>query len=280
MEHLSIRMLKTADEIGPIFELEKEVWQTDTPMPTDQMITAVKHGGVVLGAFLDERLIGFQYSFAGFDGKEAYLCSHMLGTHPDYRHMKVGEKLKWAQREAAQSLGYRFITWTYDPLETANGYLNIGKLGAVCSTYIENCYGDMEDSLNRGIASDRFEVRWYIASERVAQRAGGAPMQKESIPQQTLYDWEIDGNGYPIPAHTGVNKAQVNEASVIYLPVPAYFQQMKKQNKPLAITWRHITREAFTYLFEQGFAVTDLIRNDKSAPVHFYVVTKKEENTL
>ncbi|MBN6187422.1 GNAT family N-acetyltransferase [Aneurinibacillus sp. BA2021] len=277
MEHVTIRMLKTADEIAPIFELEKTVWQTDTPMPSDQMITAAKHGGIVLGAFLDEAMIGFQYSFAGFDGKEAYLCSHMLGTHPDYRHMKVGEKLKWAQREAALALGYRFITWTYDPLETANAYLNIHKLGAVCSTYIENCYGDMEDSLNRGIASDRFEVRWHIESKRVAHRANGAFGQTENIPRQTLLDWSIGANGAPVPATTGLDMTRIEASDTVYLPVPAHFQQMKKQNKPLAIEWRQVTREVFTCLFAHGFVVTDLIRNDPSAPVHVYVITKGKE---
>lgn len=46
--------------------------------------------------------------------------------------------------------------WTYDPLETVNGYLNLSKLGGVCTQYIENCYGEMPDILNAGLPSDRF----------------------------------------------------------------------------------------------------------------------------
>ncbi|GED15863.1 GNAT family N-acetyltransferase [Aneurinibacillus migulanus] len=275
--HIEIRMLTKVEEIEPIMELEKVVWKTDVPMPADQMVTAAKHGGMVLGAFLDDRLIGFQYSFAGFDGKQAYLCSHMLGTHPDYRYMKIGEKLKWKQREIALTLGYDRITWTYDPLETANGYLNIHKLGAVCSTYIENCYGNMQDSLNRGISSDRFQVDWHIRSQRVVSRAEGEQQQYNDVPDSLLFDWKQDENGYPVPAAEEVDWGRL-EGTTMHLPVPAQFQQMKKQNKSLAIQWRTMTHHAFTYLFERDWIVTDLIRNEKTTPVHFYVLHRKGED--
>ncbi|MMZ46898.1 hypothetical protein D1872_85270 [compost metagenome] len=275
--HIEIRMLTKVEEIEPIMELEKVVWKTDVPMPADQMVTAAKHGGMVLGAFLDDRLIGFQYSFAGFDGKQAYLCSHMLGTHPDYRYMKIGEKLKWKQREIALTLGYDRITWTYDPLETANGYLNIHKLGAVCSTYIENCYGNMQDSLNRGISSDRFQVDWHIGSQRVVSRAEGEQQQYNDVPDSLLFDWKQDENGYPVPAAEKVDWGRL-EGTTMYLPVPAQFQQMKKQNKSLAIQWRTMTHHAFTYLFERDWIVTDLIRHEKTTPVHFYVLHRKGED--
>ncbi|AMA74490.1 Predicted acetyltransferase, GNAT superfamily [Aneurinibacillus thermoaerophilus] len=274
-DQLTILAMNTVEEIERITELEKQIWQTDTPMPVDQMLTAAKHGGIVLGAFVGERLVGFQYSFAGYNGQKAYVCSHMLGTHPDFRHMKIGEKLKWAQREEALKLGYDLVTWTYDPLELVNGYLNIHKLGAVCSTYIENCYGNMQDSLNSGIASDRFQVEWHIRSERVARRAKGELTPKAEIPKKFLMDWRTDIHNDPVPGKADWRQLQENH--VLYVPVPAYFQQIKRRNKPLAIAWREAAREVFARLFCEGWAVTDVIRNDKEAPVHFYVLHKKGE---
>jgi predicted GNAT superfamily acetyltransferase len=277
---LIIRMLRTVSDIEKIPELEKKVWQTDNPMPVDQMLTAVKHGGIVLGAFFENRLIGFQYSFAGFDGQKAYVCSHMLATDPEFRHMKIGEKLKWAQRKEALKLGYDLITWTYDPLESINGYLNIRKLGAICSTYIENCYGDMQDALNQGIASDRFQVWWHIQGQRAENRAANQKQEHEpsGMPEKVFVSWQL--NKEQLPVAGDIQWEQAKEQDMLYVPIPASFQQIKQQNKPLAIVWRQTTREVFTSLFNKSWVVMDVIRNEKEAPVHYYVLRKQGEFTI
>jgi predicted GNAT superfamily acetyltransferase len=277
MTELTIRMLHTVSDIEKIPELEKKVWQTDNTMPVDQMLTAVKHGGIVLGAFFEDRLIGFQYSFAGFNGQKAYVCSHMLATDPEFRHMKIGEKLKWAQRKEALKLGYDLITWTYDPLESINGYLNIRKLGAICSTYIENCYGDMQDALNQGIASDRFQVWWHIQGQRAENRATNQKPEHEPprMPDKVFVSWKLNKEQLPIAGD--IQWEQAKEQDMLYVPVPAFFQQIKQQNKSLAIAWRQTTREVFTSLFNKGWVVMDVIRNEKKASVHYYILRKKGE---
>ena len=62
------------------------------------------------------------------------------------------------------------MTWTYDPLESRNAYLNVHKLGAACRSYIRDYYGPMADGLNVGLPSDRLRVEWWISSERVRRR--------------------------------------------------------------------------------------------------------------
>ncbi len=83
--------------------------------------------------------------------------------------------LSWRSVRHVLAQGIDLITWTFDPLETRNATLNFHKLGAVCNTYFPNLYGDMRDGLNAGLPSDRFQVDWWIASERVAQRLAGEP---------------------------------------------------------------------------------------------------------
>ncbi len=97
-------------------------------------------------------------------------CSHQLGVLPEWQSRGVGYALKVAQREAVLNQGVRLITWTYDPLESKNARLNIAKLGAVCNTYIRDYYGELRDDLNRGLATDRFQVDWWIASRRIETR--------------------------------------------------------------------------------------------------------------
>ena len=41
------------------------------------------------------------------------------------------------------------------------------RLGAVARTYLVNHYGILEDGLNNGLESDRFEVEQWLTSARV-----------------------------------------------------------------------------------------------------------------
>jgi predicted GNAT superfamily acetyltransferase len=256
-------------------DLECLVWASDDPVPVHQTITVVKHGGMVLGAFEGDRLIGFQYSFAGFDGKKTYLCSHALGIHPDYRKSGIGERLKRAQREEALRKGYNLIIWTYDPLETVNGNLNIRKLGAVCSKYVENCYGEMTDILNAGIPSDRFEVEWRIQSEHVRQRLQGDRDWQEdiaSIPQAVQL--AVDERGFAVPLDTDLSLDQ--PSGKLAVAVPADFQNVKEADMALALRWRLQTRAVFSHYFTKGWQVSQFIKSEGAAPAHYYLLQKSE----
>jgi predicted GNAT superfamily acetyltransferase len=54
-----------------------------------------------------------------------------------------------------------------------NANLNIGRLGAVSSTYHVDFYGEMA-GINAGVPSDRLLAEWHVVSERVAAYADGA----------------------------------------------------------------------------------------------------------
>src|SRR5699024_188214 len=120
-------------EMEAVYELETRIWETEI-VPPHQTITVVRNGGLMLGAYDGEKLIGFSYSFPGFANDERYLCSHMLGIHPDYRSRGIGRQLKEVQLKTARSMGYKKITWTFDPLETRNAYLNLSKLRGISNT--------------------------------------------------------------------------------------------------------------------------------------------------
>jgi predicted GNAT superfamily acetyltransferase len=273
---IDIRSLHSMDELNEVRILESKIWGEYESIPTHQTITAVKNGGLVLGAYYEQQLVGFQYSFAGFNGTEVYLCSHVLGTDPLFRNLKIGEKLKLAQREEARKLGYNLITWTYDPLESVNGYLNIGKLGGVCSTYIPDCYGEMEDLLNSGIPSDRFLVDWYINLNNTRETKGNN-ITCALAERKSLIHFEQHKDGYPIPKT--ILPLFVEESVNLFVPIPKNFRIIRETNKEIAMEWRLKTREVFTNLFLSGWEVTGFEKTNLSeTPVHFYILSKKEPN--
>ena len=91
-----------------------------------------------------------------------------------YRDSGIGFALKRAQWQMVRHQDLDHITWTYDPLLSRNAYLNIARLGAVCSTYRRSEYGEMRDGLNVGLPSDRFQVDWWLNSHRVQRRSANA----------------------------------------------------------------------------------------------------------
>ncbi|MBM7704403.1 GNAT family N-acetyltransferase [Metabacillus iocasae] len=254
---LVIRSLHTVEELEQVYELESLIWSPEDAVPVNQTITTVKNGGFLLGAYLTDKLIGFQYSFPGFDGENLYLCSHSLGLHPDYRSLGIGEKLKIAQKQTAIEKGYNLITWTYDPLETVNGNLNLHKLQAVCSTYIKNAYGDMDDNLNAGLPTDRLLVQWWIKDlENQKIKSYDSSISK------TI---ETSSKGkYLVPEQVDITK----EENTLYVPVPGNFQEMKQEHFQLALQWREATRQVFTHYLRAGWIVTDLVKDLKQ---HAYV---------
>ncbi|MGG0790839.1 GNAT family N-acetyltransferase [Peribacillus simplex] len=272
-QEIVIRSLHRIEELEEVRKLESNIWGDTDSIPSHQTITAVKNGGLVLGAYCEGQLIGFQYSFPGFNGKSAYLCSHILGIDEQFRNKGIGEKLKLAQREEALKLGYSLITWTYDPLESINGYLNIAKLGGGCSTYIANCYGEMEDLLNSGVPSDRFLVEWHIDKKKTTDSSGrGIPL--DVVIENSLIQWETIEKGLPVPSFTLPLPEQ--KCDTAFVAIPKDFRTIRVTNSQAANEWRMKTRDIFTDLFQQGWEVTDFIKNPMTEiPVQFYVLTKK-----
>jgi len=271
-KQIKIRSLYTIEELEEVRRLESRIWGESDSIPTHQTITAVKNGGLVLGAYCDGRLIGFQYSFPGFNGQSVYLCSHILGTDEQFRNKGIGEQLKQAQRDEALKLGYSLITWTYDPLESINGYLNIGKLGGVVSTYIPNCYGEMDDLLNSGLPSDRFLVEWHIKKENTAETVGTGYHQ-DLVLANTLLQWDVNGKGNPMVTQFSTARLHTNE--VQFVPIPKDYRTIRETDLALASDWRMQTRTAFTELFSQGWQIDGFKKiNNPEILVNFYILTR------
>ncbi|MFF0827946.1 GNAT family N-acetyltransferase [Brevibacillus sp. NPDC003359] len=264
---ITLRKLTESSEIELLEEMEGKIWDPSTAIPHHMTLTMQKFGGLFLGAFDDEELIGFLYSFPGFTNGESHLCSHMLGFLPEYRKQGLGVQMKWLQKKEAAASGYSKITWTYDPLETVNGVLNIAKLGGIVRTYLPNCYGHLDDDFNRGLPTDRFLVEWMIGSNRVELRQSGESSAPSFQQAPDLLRLEIkDGIPHPIEVDLSC------EEPMVLLPVPAYFQDVKQADMTVASLWREMTRELFMTYFAKGYVVTNILRGQSTVR---YVLEKQ-----
>jgi len=285
MENLNIRILDTPEDIYLVEHLQREVWpgsETDVvPMPL--MITAIHNGGLLLGAYDEGQLIGFVFGFPGIeetpDGPRLKHCSHMMGIHPDHRDSGAGFALKRAQWQMVRHQSLDHITWTYDPLLSRNAYLNIAKLGAVCTTYRHSEYGEMRDGLNAGLPSDRFQVDWWINTRRVESR-----LSQRSRPTLKL-DHVIRSGMRPFYTLQSSTDSLLRppehvppfDDRLLLTEIPGDFMDLKSKDFALARDWRFFTRELFETAFKANYIITDFIfDNNEGTPRGLYILTHGE----
>lgn len=249
---------------------------------------ALQHNGsILLGAYDGDMLIGYILATLGtvetpgridqIAAARLKLFSVIMGILPAYQGQGIGTQLKLAQREAALRLGIRMITWTYDPLESRNGRLNIGKLGAICHRYYRDFHGPMAGR-NAGLASDRFEVEWWVTSNRVegrvaqqrrplsldAMRGAGAVVVNEATFDDDLLIPPLD--------------FARSDKNLLLVEIPADIQALKAADLALARQWRQHTRQLFEYYFAANFAVTDFVfqPGEDGRSRSFYLLTHND----
>ena len=259
---VSIRPLRAWDEYLAAEQLQRDVWQMPDMrdvVPANLMVTVNKNAGLTLGAFApDGRLIGLAFGFCAMEEhagrKKLKHCSPMLAVLPDYRSQQIGIRLKLWQREFTLAQGMDLMTWTYDPLQARNANLNLVHLGGIARRYMENAYGEMTDGLNAGIASDRFQVEWWLNAPRVQACAAGQPLQFDwdelmGAGAQPVFQVGVDAGGQP-----RVEREIESNAGTLLLEIPPSIGAVKTASLDLAREWRFRTREAFQRAFADGYA--------------------------
>ena len=244
-----VRLVRTDAEYAGCEEAMREIWGAAerNVVPRELLKTMQLNGGVVAGAFTpDGALVGFVFGFLGMRDGRLRLCSHQLGVTPAWRGRGVGVALKQLQRRRSLELGYDLVTWTFDPLEARNAYLNLQRLGAIARLYDRDHYGAMEDELNRGLPSDRFEAEWWI---REPHRARPAP------PAGAAVMLRVGGDGEPLLQDTSL---QPQQAAVI--GIPSDFQELRRRDLELARRWRLASRAAFERALRAGLCAAGFLR--------------------
>lgn len=252
--------------------LQRRVWAMPDDLevvPLHLLVTVQRNGGLLLGAFDGKELVGFVFGFPAYGrvGKPKH-CSHMMGVAPEYQGTGIGYQLKLAQREFALAQGLDLVTWTYDPLESRNAQLNILKLGGVCRFYIRDYYGPLADGLNAGLPTDRFQVDWWIASERVNRRLAGrfgTPASATSCPVNAPVR---TSEGFLTPGQLSLDA----DAHLLRVEIPADYQAIKSGDPELALEWRLAMRQVFEAYFAAGYTVVDFGHKAEGDPRSFYIL--------
>ncbi|VEF46574.1 Uncharacterized conserved protein [Bacillus freudenreichii] len=257
------------DELQKAVDLQVDIWGNEIVTPLPQLVAAIHNGGCVIGAFDEDRMIGFVYGFPGITDIHAkpHLVSHMMAVDPKYRNQGIGESLKRRQRDWAIDKGFEKITWTFDPLEIKNGYLNLTKLGGYVRTYYVSYYGIMQDKINKGMPTDRFLLEWDLLSDPVVK----VGMKKEKYGRIHDYPLALEFSIQDSLPVSG-NVVQHDGEKAVLVPAPKDIQTVKNHSFELAYDWRMKIRQAIQELFSNGYVIVAAIPSDD---VGYYVLEKE-----
>jgi predicted GNAT superfamily acetyltransferase len=248
-EPVTVRHCHGLPEFGACFEIQRAVWASADAdlVPLPLFVVAAETGGQVLGAFAEDRMVGFTLALAGArktsaahgssDRRRAgqpFLHSHMTAVLEPWRDRGIGRSLKLFQRADALSRGIELIEWTFDPLQIKNAYFNLVGLGAIARRYVANMYGTLTTPLQAGLPSDRLVAEWRLDSVRV-RRAVAAR----------------SATGLAVPSARGKEK-------VVRIRVPAELAALRLTRPDEAIRMQAEIRQEFEHWLNLGYAAVSV----------------------
>jgi predicted GNAT superfamily acetyltransferase len=258
MPPLSYRDLTSLEEFAQVVALERVIWGPgyDEVVPVPILAVTVKRGGILIGAFDADRMIGFVYSLPGIKHGTPTQWSHMLGILDEFRNAGAGRELKLLQRERTIAMGLDLVEWTYDPMQAMNAHLNFAKLGVVVEEYEENVYGESSSPLHRGNPTDRFVAEWWVRRPHVERRI--APAATLTLRSSELADAQpvnrVAPNGEWLES---VDVDLSLDVQRLLVHIPMGFTEMLARDAELALAWRVCTRAIFTTYFDRGYQAVD-----------------------
>ena len=235
-------------EAAQIREMHQRIWSS----PPEYLYPSDIHAddfrlGTSHVARVDDKLAGFLFGFYRFDGpllpeswatrfrSDLRLESQMMGVMPQYRGLRLGNRLKRAQADEALAKGINVVHWTADPLQYPNAALNFGLLRAIAFDFLPDYYPFRND-LNR-VPASRFALTWLVDTERVRSvPVTGSPALVLNLRRQPRF--------YRV--NSGYAQIRMNvEDPFIAIQIPANWTEMQQTALDDALRWREATDAIF-----------------------------------
>jgi len=222
-----------------------------------------RSSGLLLGAWEtdgDRRLLrgALVDLVANADGYPARF-SVFLGVDPAFVNRGIAQSLRAAERAICVEEGVDLVFWLSDPLAGDASHVALNKLGAIATAHTRNALGPLDDRANRGLASDRLRVEWWVNSPRVV-----GILDQQLFPPH--YDLGFE-RMQVITRTTGgvpglrrlVGVDETPKKDFILIEVPSDLARLRERDPAGAREWRLKSREAFELLFDGGYTIVGFI---------------------
>jgi predicted GNAT superfamily acetyltransferase len=269
----AVRRKKRKDEIkvtiGPFRHLadyktcediQREVWRSQDidVVPAPLLLAVNRTGGILLGAYNNlGDMIGFVFSILGSLEGAPVQYSYMIAVRVAYRNFDVGFKLKLAQRKEAMKRKISRIASSFDPMQPANAYFALGKLGGWADTYEENFCGETTSLLDRGLPTDRILTCWDLTNNAVARRLETGP-QRHDYRKELKHRAIINHLVEVAPGLMNSSPVKLNcTADQFLFEVPYNLPEIKNRDLGIALEWQGKMRQVFRHYFKKEYRAMD-----------------------
>jgi len=260
-------------------DIQREVWNSQDidVVPAPMLLAANRSGGIVLGAYSNlGDLIGFAFSILAVEEAKLVQLSYMLAVRAAYRNFDVGFKLEIALRKESLKRKISKIQSTFDPMQPANAYFSLGKLGAWSDVYEENFCGETTSLLDRGLPTDRLLVHWDLEDSDVARRLEIGPPRRDArkdLKQRPVINQLTE----TAPGMMVCSPVKLNCASGQFLfEIPYNLQEIKNRDLGIALEWQGKMRQVFRHYFKKGFVASDFWVLEQDGRLRaFYLFARK-----
>lgn len=253
-------------------------------LPPALMLSVHHNGGLCLGAFDAEQVVGFAFGLISLipsgdridpvAAARLKLYLRALAVAPDYQGRGIGQQLFLGVRDYALRLGLRLVTWALDPLLSQPAWLSIGKMGGISSGF-----QPWRASSSVAPPADFLEVEWWVTNNRVQRRT--------MRPRQALNLTAFLGGGGVIVNTTSLDDTDQaappatfldDNGNVILVEIPHDFGRLQAHAWPLVDAWRTHVRAVLEHYFHKGYFITDCVRHrtDILPERDFYVLAHRD----
>lgn len=261
-EGVVLRPLTSLSDFRACAELQLEIWGEpfDGAVSASLLQVATYVGGLAIGAFQGDELVGFVFGLTGVDGGQTIHWSHVLGVRTSHRNSGIGRQLKEFQRAELARRHIAAMYWTFDPLIAKNAHLNLNLLGARVVRYAPDMYGHTASPLHHGLATDRLVVVCDTTAPPRPNLAS-APVARD-LPLLTPFPQADDQlvqleHAHRLPPQVG-------------LEVPVDFPAVLANTPERAAAWHATARRHFQWALGNGYVLTAL-RRDATGTRAFYL---------
>lgn len=249
--------LQALEDLDAVVALLDDVWGREVghAVPRDLLVAMTHAGNQVTGAYRDARLVGATAALLGRHDDVLHLHSHITGVRTGVQGRGVGWALKQHQRAWALQRGITQVRWTFDPLVRRNAVFNLVKLGARPVAFLENCYGALEDELNRGLPTDRLLIVWELTQQRVRAASEGEfhTPDLDNLRRVGAREVLVEDDGRP--------RRDAPEGARLLIQIPADIESVRVQDRELAAEWATALRTTLGTALERGYRVTGITRD-------------------
>jgi predicted GNAT superfamily acetyltransferase len=193
MEH--IKTIRNVNEFSELINIQREAWGlADIDMVPLNILKAVSDmlgpNGIVLGYFIDEKIVGFIMTLPSSNPKE--VLAHIGAVYPEYQNRGIFYKINLELHKIMRLHNVDKIFGTYDPLESINANLYIRKLGGIVTRHYVNYYGELNSKIHSGLPTDRFRIEWNLNKKEIYRdedvRYVDIPLNIQELKNKNLND--------------------------------------------------------------------------------------------